>query len=86
PDVLGTDRQRYAGRRVAVLGAGHSAVGTLIDLAGLAVEQPGTWIIWLLRGNDPAKSFGGGANVALAARGELGSVLAGLVAAKRIQV
>ncbi|MFX7748056.1 hypothetical protein ABTK03_21995, partial [Acinetobacter baumannii] len=48
PDILGTDRQRYAGRRVAVLGAGHSAVGTLIDLAGLAVEQPGTWIIWLL--------------------------------------
>ena len=29
-------------------------------------------IIWFLRGNDPAKSFGGGANDKLVARGELG--------------
>ncbi|MGL4443964.1 MAG: FAD-dependent oxidoreductase, partial [Alsobacter sp.] len=29
PDVLGVDRARYVGRRVAVLGGGHSAVGTL---------------------------------------------------------
>ena len=29
PDVLGGARARYAGKRVAVLGAGHSAVGTL---------------------------------------------------------
>jgi cation diffusion facilitator CzcD-associated flavoprotein CzcO len=36
PDVLGKDRARYAGKTVAVLGAGHSAIGTLIDLARLA--------------------------------------------------
>src|SRR5947208_916813 len=36
PDVLGTERTRYAGKTVAVLGAGHSAIGTLIDLARLA--------------------------------------------------
>ena len=36
PDVLGSARSRYAGKRVAVLGAGHSAVGTLIELATLA--------------------------------------------------
>ena len=33
PDVLGKDRARYAGKTVAVLGAGHSAIGTLTDLA-----------------------------------------------------
>ena len=42
--------------------------------------------IWLLRGNDPAKAFGGGANDKLAARGELGAAFAALVAAGRIKV
>lgn len=40
PDVLGRERGRYAGKRIAVLGAGHSAVGTLIDLAVLARSAP----------------------------------------------
>jgi thioredoxin reductase len=86
PDVLGKDRAQYAGRTVAVLGAGHSAIGTLTDLARLATQAPGTRPIWLLRGNDPAKAFGGGANDKLAARGELGATFAALVAAGQIQV
>ena len=86
PDVLGKERARYAGKTVAVLGAGHSAIGTLIDLAKLATQQPETRPIWLLRGNDPAKAFGGGANDKLAARGELGAAFAALVAADRIKV
>ncbi|MDP2331479.1 MAG: NAD(P)-binding domain-containing protein [Reyranella sp.] len=86
PDVLGKDRARYAGKTVAVLGAGHSAIGTLTDLARLASEVPETRPVWLLRGNDPAKAFGGGANDKLAARGELGSAFAALVAAGRITV
>ena len=86
PDVLGKDRARYAGKTVAVLGAGHSAIGTLTDLARLATEAPETRPVWLLRGNDPAKAFGGGANDKLAARGELGSAFAALVAAGRITV
>ncbi|MGY8705962.1 NAD(P)-binding domain-containing protein [Bradyrhizobium sp. 18BD] len=86
PDVRGADRARYAGKTVAVLGAGHSAVGTLIDLVQLANEVPGTESIWLLRGADPAKAFGGGSNDKLAARGELGSTFAALVAAGKIRV
>src|SRR6202140_2394711 len=86
PDVLGKDRARYPGKTVAVLGAGHSAIGTLIDLAQLAEQAPDTKPIWLLRGNDPAKAFGGGANDKLAARGELGAVFASLVAAERIML
>ena len=80
PDVLGKDRARYAGQTVAVLGAGHSAIGTLTDLARLAEQAPDTKPIWLLRGNDPAKAFGGGANDKLTARGELGAAFAALVA------
>ena len=30
PDVLGRDRARFAGRRTLVVGAGHSAAGTLL--------------------------------------------------------
>jgi hypothetical protein len=86
PDVLGRDRARYAGKTVAVLGAGHSAIGTLTDLTTLAPLAPGTRPVWLLRGTDPAKAFGGGANDKLAARGELGAHFASLVAAGQIQV
>ena len=86
PDVLGRDHARYAGRSVAVLGAGHSAVGTLIDLARLKDEAPTTEIVWLLRGEDPAKSFGGGADDQLSARGALGSAFAALVASGKIRV
>src|SRR5712675_1946718 len=86
PDVRGKDRARYAGKTVAVLGAGHSAIGTLTDLAQLATESPETKPVWLLRGNDPAKAFGGGANDKLVARGELGAAFAALVAAGKIEV
>jgi thioredoxin reductase len=86
PDVLGRERGRYQGRTVAVLGAGHSATGSLIDLTRLAKESPSTRIIWILRGNDPAKSFGGGANDKLAARGELGSQLSRVVGEGLVEV
>ena len=86
PDIRGADRHRYAGKTVAVLGAGHSAIGTLTELARLRDEAPGTEVVWLLRGSDPAKAFGGGANDKLAARGELGAAFAELVAAGKIHV
>ena len=86
PDVLGRARIRYAGKVVAVLGSGHSAIGTLIELAALKGEHPETDVIWLLRGTDPARAFGGGANDKLAARGELGSAFAKLVHAGSIRV
>lgn len=85
-DVLGASRARYAGRTVAVLGAGHSAIGTLIDLVRLKDEVPSTSVIWLLRGDKPEKAFGGGANDKLAARGELGATFARLVSEGRLQV
>lgn len=81
PDVLGKERSRYAGKSVAVLGSGHSAIGTLIDLAKLKREAANTEVIWLLRGDNPAKAFGGGANDKLVARGELGAAFAALVSA-----
>lgn len=86
PDVLGASRSRYAGKSVAVLGAGHSAIGTLIDLVRLSDEAPATTVTWLLRGDRPEKAFGGGANDKLAARGALGSRFAQLVEQQRLTV
>ncbi|MGE5511166.1 MAG: NAD(P)-binding domain-containing protein [Bacteroidota bacterium] len=86
PDVLGGQRHRYAGKVVAVLGAGHSAVGTILDLAKLKEAEPLTQIVWLLRSDNPEKSFGGGANDKLAARGELGRVFRQLIASGGVRV
>jgi hypothetical protein len=86
PNVLGGERDRYANKVVAVLGAGHSAVGTILDLAKLKEAEPSTQIVWLLRGDNPEKSFGGGANDKLAARGELGNVFAQLIQAGGVRV
>lgn len=49
PDVLGQERDRFAGKRVTVVGAGHSAANTLLNLAALKREVPQTQITWLIR-------------------------------------
>lgn len=86
PDVLGHAKERYAGKRVAVLGGGHSAIGALIALAELQELSPQTQIIWLYRGPVLAKAFGGGAADQLSARGELGLSIAALVEQRAITV
>lgn len=73
-DVRGNLRGRFAGKTVAVIGSGHSAIGNLIDLIRLRDEAPDTRVIWILRGDNPDKAFGGGANDKLTERGKLGSV------------
>ena len=86
PDVLGTARGRYAGKRVLVVGAGHSAAGNLLALMRLAEEVPGTHIVWAVRSTNLARLFGGGARDALPARGALGEQLAHLVARGQLEV
>nr|WP_127506291.1 FAD-dependent oxidoreductase [Actinoplanes solisilvae] len=75
PDVLGRDRDRFAGRRVLVVGAGHSAANTLLSLAELAERAPGTTVTWAVRAASAARTYGGEAADALPARGALGSRL-----------
>lgn len=81
PDVLGAERGRYAGRRVLVVGSGHSAIGTLLDLARLAGEAPGTRVLWAARATDLTRAWGGGAADQLPERGALGRRLHGIVEA-----
>jgi thioredoxin reductase len=64
-------RARYAGRHVAVVGSGHSALTALVAFADPAAE--GTRVSWVLRRGAVGTVFGGGAADELPARGALGS-------------
>ncbi|WUI01544.1 NAD(P)-binding domain-containing protein [Spirillospora sp. NBC_00431] len=75
PDVLGRDRDRFAGRHTLVVGMGHSAANTLLALAELAKGAPGTRITWAVRGPSVARLYGGGDADGLPARGALGTRL-----------
>ena len=80
PDVVGAERARFAGKTVMVVGAGHSAANTLINLGQVAKNEPGTRIIWVVRGGGSAQRlYGGGDLDGLPARGALGSRLKTLV-------
>lgn len=72
PDVLGDARPRYAGKRVLVVGTGHSAMNALLDLCALQRAAPATEIHWALRRAAPDGVYGGGEADQLQARGELG--------------
>jgi thioredoxin reductase len=84
PDVLGRDRAAYEGRTTLVVGAGHSAANVLIDLAKLAERDPATSIVWVTRGANLMRVYGGGRADQLPARGELGSKLKALVDSGRV--
>jgi hypothetical protein len=86
PDVLGAAAPLYAGKRVLVVGSGHSAANVLLDLARLAKRVPGTQITWAVRGARPPRAFGSGAADQLPARGQLGLDLQRLVASGALTV
>lgn len=88
PDVLKSCRPRYAGKRVLVVGSGHSAFNVLLDLVDLADQEPGTTITWAIRATrDKTRNlFGGGINDALPARGALGARVQSLVADGRLKL
>ena len=47
------------GGRTLVVGAGHSAANTLLALADLAAQAPGTTVTWAIRAASPARTYGG---------------------------
>ena len=79
PDVLGRDRDRFAGKRILVVGAGHSAANTILALAALTESDPGTTVTWAVRSSSPTRTYGGQSADALPARGALGTRLRELV-------
>jgi len=86
PDVLGIEHDKFANKRVAVLGGGHSAVGTILDLISLKEAEPDTLIIWLVRSEHTESSFGGGDADQIEARGALGTKFKHLVESGQIEI
>src|SRR5262249_2301475 len=86
PDVTGRLRHQFAGRGVAVVGAGHSATGTLLALTELAEAEPGTTLHWVLRAANPDRAYGGGDADALPARAAIGTRIKALVETGRVVV
>ncbi len=84
PDVLGALRYRYAGRRVLVVGSGHSALNALLDLARLGEADSNTKIIWAVRRSTLGQLLGGARNDQLEERGKLGSRVQGLLDQGRV--
>ena len=72
PDVQGTDRARYAGKAILVVGSGHSAFNAVIDLENLARQTINTRITWAVRREHPGQMFAGLSDDQLSQRGALG--------------
>jgi thioredoxin reductase len=57
PDVIGAERERFLGKHITVVGAGHSAANTLINLSALVREDPATRVTWVIRNANAARVF-----------------------------
>ncbi|WP_349236149.1 FAD-dependent oxidoreductase [Cryobacterium sp. BB307] len=85
PDVLGSERDRFAGKHVTVVGAGHSAANTLLNLVELARQGAGTTVTWLIRNRSAVRVLGS-EDDDLQARASLGARIQQLVEAGEITV
>jgi hypothetical protein len=86
PDVFGKDRLTYKGKRVLIVGGGHSAANALLDLARLGEREAPAKITWAVRSKNLTRVFGGGAADQLPARGKLGRDLKALTDSGRLEL
>lgn len=86
PDVLGSERDTYADRRILVVGAGHSAINVVLDLLRLQTDAPDTRIVWALRRDRLDLIAGGGLGDKLAERGALGLAASAAIRSGRLEL
>ncbi|MGB3829700.1 MAG: FAD-dependent oxidoreductase [Ornithinimicrobium sp.] len=85
PDPI-TEKGRYAGRATVVVGAGTSALTSLIALTSIAAEHPDRRVVWALRRSEAGVRLGGHDADELPRRGALGAAVAKLVRDRAIEV
>lgn len=85
PDI-NTNTKRYANKKIAVIGGGHSAINTLLALAELQEKNPATKLVWIMRKKSVEEAYGGEEKDALAARGALGVRIHELVDTGKVEV
>lgn len=86
PAVLKQERARYQGKRVAVVGGGHSAINAILELMDLHAADPATHVTWILRKGNVAATYGGLENDQLPGRGLLGVRIKNLVETGAVEV
>jgi len=86
PEVLGKEKSRFANKNTLVVGGGHSAINSILDLRKLVADHPNTEIHWVLRKENLETVFGGKEKDSLAARGALGKRIEKLVRAGKVKV
>jgi thioredoxin reductase len=86
PDVSDEYQNRYKNKNVLVVGGGHSAVNSVLELHKLQAAYPETAIHWVLRKKNIKEAYGGQENDALPARGELGIKIEQLVKEDKLSV
>lgn len=85
PDIK-MNTSRYANKKIAVIGGGHSAINTLLSLAELQEENPSTKLVWIMRKKFAEEVYGGEEKDALKARGALGIRIHEIVDAGKVEV
>lgn len=70
-----TDQEKYRGKHVAVIGSGHSAIQSLLELT----QMEDVRISWIIRRVSTRSLFGGQSKDQLSKRGELGTMAKELV-------
>jgi hypothetical protein len=86
PDVSGSAREHYAGKRILVIGGGHSAINVVLDVLRLQQEASDTRLIWALRRDGIDRLLGGGVNDALPERGALGIAAKSAIDSGRLEL
>ena len=86
PAVLGAERSRYANKKVLVVGAGHSALNAIRDLAELQADAPQTRIVWAVRRTRPGDLLTVAPDEQLAERGRLAEAVRTLLADERLEI
>ena len=86
PALLSRRGARYAGQRVLVVGAGHTAINAIIDLLELRRRDPETRIQWAIRRDTLVGLFGVRETDPLPARGELGEAARAAIEAGEVEV
>lgn len=76
------DTEQYSNKHVAVIGSGHSAIQSLLELT----QIENTRVTWVIRRVSTRSVVGGGKNDQLSKRGELGNLAQSLIESGRVEV
>lgn len=80
------DGERLSGKRVAVVGSGHSAIQSLLELNHVKRANPLTDVHWVVRKTSVEQAYGGETKDALETRGELGVAVRRLVESRQVTI